>query len=489
MASIVNNRAIRETRDKSLRGGKNLVYGIGKIDHAKALRIHDRIYDHALSEDRKRTITSVEMRQWVAMLAETDDPVVWDRLLKDISWRPRGMMAKYKWSPNQDPEPSHDIFDLIRTFNQHRSTDHVLPYLPGNVPMELKTYLIGVLLSKGTLLNRSAKYSGKTATERLVTQKPSKERSRYFSMLEPSDVAYARQKFREIQEMRDQGSNWYTYLKSKSLSVITEVDETHVKGFIAWRRKFRKKKNWKGDVSDRIIRGELTYFSRVCQYAVYKKLISRNLAEGIKIPRHRTAQAKHLTANEPLSIAEVKSALDDLAKKMRTSKNESNHGITRLNCLTVFFLILTGCRPKEAGQFTHDREFICFHRSNLAGAQGGKTDSASRRIRITPTLKKILDEGILEENRKTVDLCARIHQFLHKCGLSFAPYRLRHTVSTIRFKAEGESAPQIAYELGHSDPSFSYRKYTNLHAYSSYSTEEILAFWTWLHHKFTYPLT
>ena len=483
MASIVNERAVRETRDRSLRGGKNLVYGIGNVDPKLALRIHHWVYDHWLGDVGRAEATAKKMRQFLEALSKEPDEKRWKLAAQGPGWASYSE-ARNKTNQKLDEEPlaSNDIAALIKSFNHFQALNHFLPYLPGKTNETVKRNLVLTLLKNKTL---NPANGGDEKIKVASANSPFVEYRKYLSSLRPDEIAYARQKFREIQQLLAQGQNWLDYFQFREIRKIDQVDATHVKGYIPWRKKNSRHKTWYGDVSDRMIRAELKYFVKVADYGATKEVLIRNPAKNISIPKHRITRVIQNRVNEPLSLKEVRELVELLNSRLTANIGAVTFEETKLNVLTIFFLLLTGCRPKEAGQFSVKEDFIIFHRNDLGGQSGGKTKYSSRKIRITPGLKMIVKNGAMEKNKDSIDLGARIHQYLTvRCRLKkITPYRIRHTVSTIRFKAEGENAPQIAYELGHSDPTFSYQRYTNLDAYSGCSAKEARDFWNWLHNK------
>lgn len=472
MASIFNLNRIREWKAAPYIG-KALVYGIGTKapqDHLKALEAHDFVFNLSLSESQRRAISSKWMGRVIKAMLRRDR-----RLWKDVLADHLGELGGDIPRPQEPPKPvppntlssPKTIREAIAQYNRTQALDHYAPYFPGYLENQDRIKgLLGVLMTHGTLMDGKGSKVPIAALADLLGRIPS-EHHRAFKA-----------KLTTVQHLYRFGEQWASYCLSQEVETLGQFD--HGKGYIAW-RKARKLGGTKGQPNTKsLLNKELAYMRNVCQYATRKRWIGFNPMEGVTLSKMESHAPNMGHRNYPLPLPQVLALFECL--RDRAHRPEGSEA-ARANYLTAIFLLATGCRPKEASQWSIVGDFIQFHHKSISGAIGGKTKNAFRRIPLSPTLRIVASSGVLN-GKDGATIAPRMHQYFERIGMPKCnPYRLRHTACSLLW-AIGDLAPsEIAYRMGHSDPSLSYQIYGDMGPYlgTSVSKDNLRAFWAWIH--------
>jgi len=477
MASIFQGNRIREHRALKFLG-RPLVYGIGTIDPAKhliALQAHDFVFTLSLTDRQKERLTPKWMGTVVKAMMVRDRGKWKDVLSEHLLALEEGSKVERPATPPQGQlsRPGVTIAEAIAAYNRAQAHDHYGPYFPGFATSpELVTALLDRLLLNASIRTENKRHS---------------RSPEYLALLsETKDKTLLNKNFAAIQELARSGTVWEAFFKTKQIEAMEEVDQSHGKAFIAWRKGVRFHKKNGRPLSGNILKKELTYFRNVCRYCAQKRFLQFNPMEGIGISKMEAQYSSSGLQNYPLSIAEVHALLIKARARMEGYRDASRACAAKLNLYSIIFLFCTGCRPQEAGQFSVTTNFIQFHRRSTQGSIGGKTKHAARRISLSPTLRHLLSDDTLAGNRNS-QVSTRLSQFIKRLGLvHLNPYRIRHTVCSLLFAIGDLSPTEIAYRMGHHSPDFSYRVYGEMDAYlgEGYTKEQLRIFWHWVNHEY-----
>jgi integrase len=468
MASIFNLNRIRDHKAAPYIG-KALVYGIGTKEpsaHAIALQAHDFVFNLSLTEGQRRAISPKWMGRVIKAMLRRDRRLWKDVLADHLSElggeAPKPILAPV---PTIQPKPV-TVRETIAEYNRTQALDHYAPYFPSFLGNEDRIkVLLSLLVTRGTLME------GKGA------KVPIKALADLLDRIPAHQHRTVRVKLVTVQALHRFGDLWAMYCQVQGIEALGQFD--HGKGYIAW-RKPRKLGGTKGQPNTKsLLNKELTYFRNVCHYATRKRWIGFNPMDGVTLSKMESHAPTSGHRNYPLPLPQVLALFECLKDRaLRPGGSEA----ARANYLTAIFLLATGCRPKEASQWSVVGDFIQFHHRSVSGAIGGKTKNAFRRIPLTRTLRTLAASGMLSQ-KDGATIAPRLSQYFERIGMPKCnPYRLRHTACSLLW-AIGDLAPsEIAYRMGHSDPAFSYSVYGDMGPYlgASVSKDTLRGFWSWL---------
>jgi site-specific recombinase XerD len=471
MASIIGKR-IREV--KSREKEKPLIFQPRTKDLETALERHNEAYKW-LGMDKKREVSPKLWRDAIDLLTPIktirDREKTFQAFIADEWTNPKYRSKSERQEIQSREERETDTREFNEFFNGlkvsgifedyslHHSSTKLLPKFPGDLKLvkeiQFQTLNSGTKDARGNDL-------GLYLDEMSKVPKPFYKS--YMESLTQAERAVAKKLVRHHLDLSRYGKLWDAFLKSQGIT-IKDMDHAHCEYYPSWRKTYRLPGHGAKDVGNKLvgvasITKEVQFFKQACRYALVKKIISSDPSLTLKVEkkeRKLTDKEKPLdltTLNRLLSyLDKTLESLDDPDFAGRGNANEE----AELNIKSIYFILLTGCRPSEIKNYVIDGDQLHF---NIDGT--GKTKQATRALPLSPRLREIAEDPILEQNKETPDVSTRIYQWLRRRKHKINPYRLRHTCATILLVVGELPLQEIAYRMGHSDAGFTQRVYGNM---------------------------
>src|SRR5690606_76344 len=344
MGSITGKR-IRETQGRA--GNGPLVYQ--PQNALKQLATHDRLWS-LLGENVKPIIPPKWMKGIIDALGYApskeklkDYLRQWEPRIKDPEFSPV-KASKPLETPSKAPASPLDLGQVIGAYNLH----YALTVYARRFPRWITDQRLTIDLISEVLTNETGSLmlpGSKTPCELYAT---------YRETLNPVQIADLSVKVSQVQSLRQFGDLWITYLKVHKVKQVGEIRRSMGQGYQGWREANRHHGAKGAAISTTMIGRELTYLRNVLTHAQGEGWIQANPMIGVKPVMDTRDQGESLI-EKPYTLEEWKGILETARNQYRDMEDSDPLLPARkLNYLSILFLSLCGCRPKELNQWTVD---------------------------------------------------------------------------------------------------------------------------------------
>lgn len=310
----------------------------------------------------------------------------------------------------------------------------------------------------------------------------------YCSGLSIKSAAIVKKNLKLLMGFMSSRKIWMQFFSAEKpgLSDIRDVTLTDLMEFKYWRSKTRFRNIGGKDrvISDKSIKRDYAFIKAVLRYAQAERIITNDPSLPIKINKdplfvEGEKQVLPETGNRPIEFKALKKmvyALSDYYHGLPVNQDPERRRESRLNCLTVIFLLATGCRPKEVNEWRIEDDQLAIY--------GDKNYSSRRNQDITPTIRTVISDSQFKENQECSRVAGRVTEFLKtKFNKTLTSYRIRHTFSVLNLVSGEVPLPHLSRSLGHAETSTTEIHYGKLRGFLRIgSPKEASNFIRWFHY-------